>query len=703
MKVAVVGAGPAGLYFSILMARAGQANEQRHQLTVFERNPEGATYGWGVVFSEGTLSELAELDYLTYLDLNKALVRWSAIDIRHRGQAIRSYGHGFSAISRRTLLGVLQQRALELGVEIRFQTEVAPAELLADSYDLVVAADGVNSAFRQHHAETFQPSAEIHPTRYIWLALPAAFDAFTFIFEETPHGLFQVHGYPYDASGSTFIVETTESTWRRSGLDQSGEAESVAFCEKVFADHLQGLPLLSNHSLWNTFKTLRNPSWHHLAGPGAPVVLIGDAAHTAHFSIGSGTKLAMEDAASLHQALSAHSHLPAALAAYEADRQPAVARFQEAARDSARYFEGVDQYLDLPMETFAFNLLTRSGRVTHLEMERRDPALTLSADRVIAGLERGLLVPRPSHTPISIGGVQVANRLVGALGETDGQGLLLTPTWSVSPEGRSHAMSPVIDQLSLGALRAQVDEIHRADAVAGVVIGHAGPRASSRPAENGLDRPLAVDGWDTWSCSAVAYTEAHSVPRSLDPDKMEEVLADFSKATELVADAGLDLLLLDAAHGHLLASFLSPLTNRRQDEFGGDLGARLRFPLRVVRSIRQAWKGALVVRFSATDWARSGTTVSDAITIAKAFSEAGADLLEVAAGGTTIKAEPLYRRNFLIGLASEIKHGAGVKVLIGGGIVSLDDADTAIAAARADLIRLDPYVFRKFPRNPRRV
>lgn len=695
LNVAVVGAGPAGLYFSILMARQAKGLGDRHQVTVYERNPEGATYGWGVVFSEGTLSELAEVDYLTYLDLSRALVRWSAIDIRHRGETIRSYGHGFSAIARRTLLSVLYQRATELGVEVRFETEVTLSDLAGGPYDLVVAADGANSSVRQFHEKVFLSSVEIHPTRYIWLGLGSAFDAFTFIFVETPYGLFQVHGYPYDASGSTFIVETTEQNWRRAGLDQAGEAESVDFCEKVFAEHLDGAPLLSNRSLWNTFSTVRSRSWYHREGPGTPVVLIGDAAHTAHFSIGSGTKLAMEDAASLYQALAANPDVGSALAGYEADRQPQVARFQEAAIDSARYFEGVDQYLDVELETFAFNLLTRSGRVTHLDMERRDPALTLAADRRAGGFDRGLVVPAPSQTSISIGGLRLANRIVGAAGDEAGQALLFTPTWSVAPEGRQHPSAPVIEPGSLDILRAEVEGIQYAGAAAGIVLGHAGPRAACRPPADGLDRPLGTGGWETLSCSPLPYTTAHEVPRALGPDDMGSVVRAFIDSIALVRDLSVDLLMLDAAHGHLLASFLSPLTNLRRDQYGGDVERRLRFPLQVFEAVRAIWKGPLGVRFSATDWAPGGTTPAQAITIAKGFSAAGADLIEVAGGGTTIKAAPIYRRNFLLRLAAEIKHRAGVKVLVGGGIVSLDDADTAIAAARADLVRMDPYMYRR--------
>ena len=508
MKIAVVGAGPSGLYFAVLMARSGG-----HDVTVFERNPRGATYGWGVVFSEGTLTELAEVDYLTYLDLERSLVHWSAIDIRRPDSTIRSYGHGFSAISRHTLLRVLEDRAEELGVTLKFDIEIGAGDLgpsdLGPSdrgtgdvgdFDLVVAADGVNSGLRLHHQNSFQPTVHPHPTRYVWLGAPFAFDAFTFIFAPTPAGLFQAHAYPYDEHGSTFIVETTEETWRRSGMDEAGEDESAAFCAKLFADHLDGSPLRSNRSQWNRFITLSNRHWYLLEPENPPLVLIGDAAHTAHFSIGSGTKLAMEDAAGLYQALNARPEsIRSALAIYEAERQPAVARFQEAARDSARYFESVERHLQLQPATFAFNLLTRSGRMTHLDMERRDPALTIAADRVIAGVEHGEVVPPPSQTALMLGGLTLPNRLVADFDGSAGEGLLLTPTIAVDQIGRSHPGSPVIGP---GAARYS----RKQGAAIALVIGHAGARAATRPPEDGLDRQLRVGGWEAVACSPIPYT-----------------------------------------------------------------------------------------------------------------------------------------------------------------------------------------------------
>ena len=683
MKIGVVGAGPSGLYFSVLMARTGA-----HDVTVFERNPRGATYGWGVVFSEGTLAELAEVDYLTYLDLERSLVRWSAIDIRHQHSTIRSYGHGFSAISRHTLLRVLENRAEELGVRINFETEVTAIDSGLD-FDLVVAADGVNSGLRNQHQRAFKPNVDEHPTRYIWLGAPFAFEAFTFVFAPTPAGLFQAHAYPYDADGSTFIVETTEETWQRSGMSEANEDESVAFCSKLFADHLDGNSLRSNRSLWNRFVTLRNRNWFSWEEGGTPLVLMGDAAHTAHFSIGSGTKLAMEDAAGLYQALNAQpANLRAALAEYEAERQPPVARFQEAARDSARYFEFVGHHLQLAPATFAFNLLTRSGRVTHLDMERRDPALTIAADREVAGVERGEVVPPASQTAVAIGGLSLSNRLVADLDEAAGEALLLTPTLAVDDNGRSHPGSVVAGP---GAVRYPGDLV----GAVGLVIGHAGARASTRPPGDGLDRPLREGGWEAIACSAIPYTPTHRVPRSMSEDDMTMVVAAFGAAATWASETGFSLLMVDAARGGLLAGFLSPLTNQRPDRFGGDVNARSSFPLEVFERVRASWRGPIAVRLSVTDWLRGGMSFEDSIAIASSFADAGAALIEVVGGGTVAEAEPGYRRGYLISMAAEVRQRAGVAVLVGGGITTRDEADTAIAAGRADLIRIDPYLYRR--------
>ncbi|MGH8928069.1 MAG: FAD-dependent monooxygenase, partial [Acidimicrobiia bacterium] len=636
------------------------------------------------------------IDYLTYHDLSSHLVRWSAIDIKIRGNTLRSHGHGFSALSRRALLGSLADRAVELGVTIRHETELHPDRGDVHGFDLVVAADGVNSVWRDRYPADFGPSLDLHPTRYIWLGTPFAFEAFTFIFEETPWGLFQVHAYPYDAGGSTFIVETTDAVFHRAQLEQAGEAESLAFCEKLFVDHLQGHGLFANQSRWSTFVTLRTRSWYRL-GAGAPLVLLGDAAHTAHFSIGSGTKLAMEDAASLHQALMAHPNdVATALAVYEQERQTAVSRFQEAARDSARYFENVSHYLELPLETFAFNLLTRSGRISHLDMERRDPALTVVADRRLTDRDQGLAVERPHGTPLRIGSLHLANRLVSASGSGWGAGLWLTAAYAVEPEGRSFPDAPVLAaEGDETALSLELARSRRQGAVLGVVIGHAGARGGCRPPEDGFDRPLARGGWETLACSSVPYTPAHQPPRQATATDLERVEERFAASAKRAAAAGAQLLVVDAAQGNLLAGFLSPLTNHRLDRFGGDLAGRLRFPLLVLQGVRRVWDGLLAVRYSATDWVDGGTTIAEAVAIARSFLEVGVDLVEVAGGGTLANAYPLYRRGFLLPLATDIRLQAGVTVMVGGAFTTLDEVDTALAAGRADLIKLDPYRYQR--------
>jgi anthraniloyl-CoA monooxygenase len=674
MRIAVVGGGPAGLYFALLAAR-------HHQVTVFERNPPDATYGWGVVFSEGTLGELREVDHLTYLQLEENLVRWSAIDIRHRGLRLRSYGHGFSAISRRTLLAVLQSRAIETGVAIHFESERGP-EILEEGYDLVVAADGVNSRLRIAVASAIRPRLEIHPTRYIWLGAPFAFAAFTFIFEETDYGLFQVHGYPYDANGSTFIVECTESTWQQAGLDQADEASSIAFCETLFAEHLRGRRLQSNRSTWVNFPTLSCRTWHH-----RNVVLLGDAAHTAHFSIGSGTKLAMEDAAGLHNALIGNPNdLSAALSVYELERQPAVARFQQAAMDSAHYFESVDRYLDLAPETFAFNLLTRSGRVTHADMERRDPALTVAADRLVTDDLYGEVITRPSLAPIRLGGVLIPNRIV-ANGPGLGAGLVFSRNFAVSPAGRRHPDDLQIDEI--GPVSAQ------SSVAIGVILTHAGRRGSTRLPEHGLDRPLLRDGWETIAPSPIPYSSGHPAPRQMGDADLEILKMNYQQGAQSALFAGYEILMLDAADGGLLASFLSPLTNLRTDSWGGDILGRTRVPVAVVEAVRSVWPGPLVVRLSASDWQPDGTKPADAVEAARILAEVGVDAFEVTAGGTVPQAEPPFRRGHLINLSDEIRNRAGVVTIVGGGMFTLDDVDTALAGGRADLCRLNPVAYRR--------
>lgn len=657
MRIAVVGGGPAGLYFSVLMARSGG-----HQVEVFERNPPNATYGWGVVFSEGTLSELAGGHAALFEDLDKALVRWSTISIHRPESTVRVSGQPFAAIDRKSLLSILGRWALAHGINPRHETEFRPGD--ETGFDLVVAADGVNSAWRRRSPETYQSEERVHPTRYIWLGLEQALRGFTFVFEATPAGLFQAHAYPYGPEESTFIIETTEEVFQAAELEGATEEQSLRFGEKLFANFLAGARLRSNRSQWLRFVTLRNQRWFRTEG--VPVVLVGDAAHTAHFSIGSGTKLAMEDAAALHSALVSFPHdITSALVTYEANRQPAVARFQEAALDSARYFERVSNLMELPAPTFAFNLLTRSGRVSYLDVERSDPKLVAEVGRS-SSPDRRLSVP--ALTPLTLGPTRFRNRLVGP------GGFAFSPPIAVSLEGRRFPLQPT-------KLRGDWE---------GIVLTHAGPRASSRPPESGLDRPLRAGGWETISASPIPYTAFHAPPRPMTPGDMERVTDDFVKGAR-GAPGTATLLLIDAAQGNLLASFISPLTNRRDDEFGGSPEARLRFPLAVISAVRDVWDGTLAFRFSPSDFAPGGITEDEAVLAARTFAAHGIDLIEVRGGGAVAEYEPPYRRGYLLPLASTIRLRAQVPVLVGGGLTTLDDANTAVGSGRADLVRVGTF------------
>jgi anthraniloyl-CoA monooxygenase len=699
VRILTLGAGPAGLYFSLLMKK----EDPRHEITVIERNPPDATYGWGVVFSEEALGALRDADRDSYDEIQDTFAKWNAIDIRYRGETVRSRGHAFSAIARVKLLGILQRRCADLGVELRFLTEVAdPADL--PEADLVVGADGVNSVTRARHAEATRPTLQTHATRFVWFGTDLVFKAFTFIFRENEHGLFQVHAYPFDARTSTFIVECPEETWRRAGLDQATEEESIAYCEKLFAEDLGGHSLLSNRSLWVNFVTVRNEAWHH-----GNVVLLGDAAHTAHFTIGSGTKLAMDDAIALAEALRRRGDLEAALTEYEMERQPVVERFQQAAVESATYFENVGRYAHFDPLPFAFNLLTRSGRITHLELQKRDPSFVAAVDGRFAG-EEGVVAPPPMFTPLELPGRVVSNRVVvSPVGQDDsvegvpsasvaehlaaaarsGAGLVLTEPVAISAHGRITVGSPGLYHDShLQAWKAIVDEIHRSGpALVGIRLSHAGARGATRPRRLGVDRPLPEDAWPVLAPSAVPYTNPSQMPHPMTAAKMRDVREDFMAASERAAAAGFDLLELDMGLGYLLASFLSPLTNRRADEYGGSPENRMRYPLEVLDAVRGAWPigRSLAVRLTATDWVPGGWEVSDAVEMARRMTKRGGDLVEVVAGQTVAHDRPEFGRFFLVPYADRIRNEAYLPVLVGGGLTTHDEVNTVLAAGRADL------------------
>ncbi|HEX8099233.1 MAG TPA: FAD-dependent monooxygenase, partial [Actinomycetota bacterium] len=693
------------LYFSLLLKKA----RPDHELVVLERNAADATYGWGVVFSEETLGALRDADRPTYDRIVESFAKWNAIDVRYGGELIRSRGHVFSGIARKTLLRILQDRCRELDVDLRFETEVDDPKSMGKA-DLIIGADGIHSLLRTRQENAFGPSTIVHNTKYIWFGTDVAFQAFTFIFRENEHGLFQVHAYPFDAATSTFIVEAHESTWRRAGLDEATESESIAYCEKLFADDLGGHSLMSNRSEWINFVTLKNESWHH-----GNVALLGDAAHTAHFTLGSGTKLAMEDAIALADAIEHESNVEAALTRYELERQPVVERLQEAALESARYFENVKRYAEFEPIQFAFNLLTRSGRITHLELERRDPAFVRQVDAWFtkpnddsAGQSPLLVAPPPLLSPFRVRDVELANRVAVSVSEDDcavdgalvsdeadrfteaaksGAGLIRTPFVAVSAHARITPGTPGLyrdDHAT--AWKVVIDGIHRRGAHAAMVIGHAGPRGATRPRRDGADRPLGEGVWPLLAASAIPYTKHSQWPHEL-RDERPEVMEDFAAAAWRAAEAGFDVLEVHMAHGYLLASFLSPLTNKRTDQYGGTFENRLRFPLEVFDAVREVWPQdrVLAACVSATDWARRGSEVEDAVRLSSVLKDHGCDLIHVVAGQTTTRENPNYGRMFLVPFSDQIRNEAAIPTLVGGHLRTADEINTVLAAGRADL------------------
>ena len=697
-RVLTVGGGPAGLYASLLLKKAHPDLE----VTLLERNPPGATFGWGVVFSDRTLAEFREADPKTFEDITRRFVLWDAIDIHVRGERIRSGGHVFAGIARVALLELLARRCEELGVDLRFEEEFADPDELT-GYDLVIAADGVRSVFRERYEKTFRPRVEHGRARYIWFGTDLVLDSFTFIFRENDHGFFQAHAYPFDGTMSTFIVETDEEAWRRAGLDGADEARSIAYCEQLFAEELRGRRLRSNRSEWIRFPTLSNRSWVH-----DNVVLVGDAAHTAHFSIGSGTKLAMEDSIALVRALERFpGDVPRALAEYELERRPVIDRFQEAARDSRTYFERTHRYRHLEPMPFAFNLLTRSGRIDYGNLRTRDPRYVDDVDRDFAGA--GEVAPPPMLAPFDLRGLALRNRIVAApgprylsgdgtpsaellhdVGHAAGRGaaLVITEPIAVSAEGRiTPGCAGLYADEHERSWSAAGADVHTAGARVGLRLNHAGRRASTRPRQDGIDRPLREGGWRLSSASPIPSSAFTPVPEEMTEADLERVLGDFVQATNRAAAAGIDLLLLHMGHGYLLGSFLSPLSNARADAYGGDPERRMRYPLAVFDAVRAAWPDdrPLGATMQATDAARGGWTEDDAVRLGQELAARGCDLIEPVVGQTVPESRPRYGAGFLIPFADRIRNECGIAILVGGGISNTVQVNTALAAARADL------------------
>ncbi|MFF3333541.1 bifunctional salicylyl-CoA 5-hydroxylase/oxidoreductase [Streptomyces sp. NPDC002888] len=700
-RTAIIGGGPGGLYTAALLKRLDPTRE----ITVWERNAPDTTFGFGVVLSDETLGGIEHADPVVYEALKADFIRWDDIHITHRNTRHTSGGHRFAALGRQRLLEILHARCRSLGVELRFSTEAPYPAWLAETYDLVIAADGVHSATREAFAGAFRPHVTTHRCRYIWLAADFAFDAFRFEIAETEHGVMQLHGYPYAADASTVIVEMREEVWRAAGFDGMDERESVERCAKIFTDALGGRPLKSNNSAWTTFRTVVNEHWSH-----DNVVLLGDAAHTAHFSIGSGTKLAVEDALALAACLEEQPTLAEALTAYEEERRPVVASTQRAARASLEWFENVGLYLRQPPRQFAFNLLTRSRRVTHDNLRLRDAHFTTAVERAF-GCPPGT---PPMFTPFRLRGLTLRNRVVvspmdmysatdGVPGDfhlvhlgaraLGGAGLVMTEMVCVSEQGR---ITPGCTGLYTGrqaeAWRRIIRFVHaQAPGTAiGVQLGHSGRKGSTRLMWEGIDEPLPEGNWPLVAASPLPYKPGSQTPRQLSRAQLTDIREQFTSAAWRAARAGFDLLELHCAHGYLLSGFLSPLTNLRTDAYGGSLEKRLRFPLEVFDSVRTVWpeERPLTVRVSATDWAEGGTTADEAVEIARAFAAHGADAIDVSTGQVVAEERPGFGRSYQTPFADRIRHEVGIPVIAVGAISSWDDVNSLILAGRTDLCAL---------------
>jgi anthraniloyl-CoA monooxygenase len=717
MKIVCIGGGPAGLYFAILMKKA----DPSHDITVVERNRPYDTFGWGVVFSDQTLGNLQAADAPTARAILDAFSHWDDIEIHIRGRTMRSGGHGFCGIGRKRLLNILQQRCEELGVKLQFETDVASDADFPDA-DLIIASDGLNSRIRSRHAEVYRPDVDLRRCRFVWLGTHKLFEAFTFAFEETEWGWFQAHAYRFDADTSTFIVETPEEVWQAAGLDKTEKEEAIAFCERLFAKHLDGHRLMSNaahlrgSSQWIRFPRVVCSTWVHHNGR-APVVLMGDAAHTAHFSIGSGTKLALEDAIELARCIGKRpGDLPGALHDYQAVRSIEVLRIQNAARNSTEWFENVQRYVNLPPEQFAYSLLTRSQRISHENLRLRDPGYVEGYEDWIAercGVQRGALrhsIP-PMFTPFTVRGVQLKNRVVvspmaqysavdGVPGDyhlvhlgsraMGGAGLVFAEMTCVSPDARITPACPgLYTAEQRDAWKRITGFVHaNTDAKIALQLGHAGAKGATKVAWEGIDQPLEQGGWPLISASPQQYLDGVSAwSRAMTREDMDRVTADFARSAHWAAEAGFDWLELHCAHGYLLSSFISPLTNQRTDEYGGSLENRLRYPLEVFRAVREAWPQHLPmsVRISAHDWVEGGITPDDAVDIARAFKAAGADLIDCSSGQVSKQEAPTYGRMWQTPFADRIRNEAGIATIAVGAISEADHVNSIIAAGRADL------------------
>jgi anthraniloyl-CoA monooxygenase len=720
MRIVCIGGGPAGLYFGLLMKKF----HPEHSVTVVERNKPYDTFGWGVVFSDATMVSMRAWDPESAAEIEDAFNHWDDIELFFKGTRQRTSGHGFVGIGRKKLLNILQKRCEALGVELVFETD-ANSDMDYPDADLVIASDGFNSKIRNRYPEVFQPDLAVRPNRYIWLGTKKLYDAFTFDFRRTEHGWFQAHIYKFDDQTSTFIVETTEEAYEKHGLGEMDQQASIDFCQNVFSEVLEGSELMTNArhlrgSAWLNFNRLICGKWSHFNG-NSHVVLMGDAAHTAHFAIGSGTKLAIDDAIELTNQFNKIGHgkdtIPAVLEAYEDVRRIDVARIQNAARNAMEWFEVVGQrYADtLEPEQFMYSMLTRSQRISHENLRLRDANWLEGYERWFAakaGLDistNGRSLP-PMFTPYTLRDVTLPNRIVmspmamysakdGLISDfhmvhlgsraMGGAGLVFGEMTCVSPDGRiTPGCLGLWNEEQAEGWKRLVEFVHfNTPAKVGIQIGHAGRKGATKLAWDGIDQPLEEGSWPLISASAMPYLKHGQVPKAMDRADLDRVLADHVRATELAATTGADWLELHCAHGYLLSSFLSPLTNKRTDEYGGDHAARARYPLEVFRAVRAVWPAdkPISVRLSCNDWFEGGNTPEDAAIFAAMFKEAGADLIDCSSGQVWKEEKPVYGRLFQTPFSDKIRNEVGIPTIAVGAISEADHANSIIAAGRADL------------------
>ncbi len=744
--VLCIGGGPSGLYFALLMKKRFPAM----RVLVVERNRAFDTFGWGVVLSDQTLSNLKIADPESAQLIGDAFNHWDDIEVFFKGRSMRSTGHGFCGIGRKHLLNILQERCQQLGVELVFETDVQDDQALAAQYgaDIVIASDGLNSRIRTRYAATYQPDIDTRRCRFVWLGTKKTFDAFTFAFEKTEHGWFAAHAYKFNDDTSTFIVETLHEVWKAHGLDAMEQAEAIAFCEKLFAKYLDGNALLTNAShlrgsaIWIQFPRVVCGNWVHeetIASKRVPIVLMGDAAHTAHFSIGSGTKLALEDAIDLADEFVRHANtssmsdlqdksatsryktdivsyqfssgeLPEILQAYQARRSVEVLKIQNAARNSTEWFENVERYASMDVEQFYYSLLTRSQRISHDNLRVRDASWLLGYESWFAKKPQAKHPVLPMLTPFKMRDVQLKNRIVvspmatysavdGVLQDfhlvhlgaraLGGAALVMIEMTSPTMDGRITPGCTVLENDAQQAALTRIAQFFKASSSAklGLQLGHSGPKGSTQLGWETTDEPLLEGNWPLIAASAIAYGEQNQIPKAMTRQDMDRITAAFEMSTRRAEAAGIDWLELHCAHGYLLSSFICPLTNLRTDDYGGSLENRCRYPLEVFKAIRAAWPQGkpISVRISAHDWASGGNTVEDAVEIARLFQAKGADMIDVSSGQTTRAAKPIYGRMYQTPFADRIRNEVGIATIAVGAITEADHANSIIAAGRADL------------------